>query len=193
MRGARAAGTAAALTAALTGGTAYFMAHSPSSRDAAEPVPGVAVRVSEVLDGDTLRVQTLTGEDLGRVRLLGIDAPEVAHGSEPADCYAQAATDHLLSLAPVSTTVTMTADPRQPDTDRYGRLLRYVDHQVDQQVDHQVDDVGLVDVAEELLEAGEAELYQGTPDLDRSGHYLGATRRAKHAQAGLWGDDCARG
>lgn len=34
--------------------------------------PGTSVRVVDVVDGDTLRVATAAGRDLGRVRLLGI-------------------------------------------------------------------------------------------------------------------------
>jgi hypothetical protein len=85
------------------------------------------VRVAAVVDGDTLRVEDLSGRDLGRVRLLGIDAPEVAHPPAPAQCYAHQAADLLDELAPVGSTVRLLTDSGQADTDRYDRLLRYVD------------------------------------------------------------------
>ncbi|MDE0778018.1 MAG: thermonuclease family protein [Nocardioides sp.] len=84
----------------------------------------VTVRVTDVVDGDTVGVQTRDGRDLGRVSLLGIDAPETAYGSEPADCYGDAATELLARLTPPDSTVTLAADPGQSDRDVYGRLLR---------------------------------------------------------------------
>ena len=58
--------------------------------------------MTAVVDGDTLRVEDLGGRELGRVRLLGIDAPEVAHPPASAGCYADQATDLLEELAPVA-------------------------------------------------------------------------------------------
>jgi endonuclease YncB( thermonuclease family) len=48
--------------------------------------------VACTLDGDTLDLLSCGG-DAERVRLLGIDAPEIAHGSDPADCYGPEAAD----------------------------------------------------------------------------------------------------
>ena len=67
-------------------------------------------------DGDTLR--TTSGK---KVRLLQIDAPEL-HG----DCFGKAALSALRQLTPKGTPVTLVRDPALDQTDRYGRLLRYV-------------------------------------------------------------------
>lgn len=48
------------------------------------------VLVNAVLDGDTINVSTI-----GRVRLLGIDAPEISHGLDSAAPFAQQARDRL--------------------------------------------------------------------------------------------------
>jgi micrococcal nuclease len=77
---------------------------------------GQSAVVDFVNDGDTLR--TTSGV---RVRLLQIDAPEL-HG----DCYGKAALAALRLLAPKGTPVTLVRDPGLDQTDRYGRLLRYV-------------------------------------------------------------------
>jgi endonuclease YncB( thermonuclease family) len=103
--------TGAALNAALSGPVAVEVASSQA-------------RVVSIVDGDTLRVETLAGRDLGRVRLLGVDAPDVAHSAEPADCYADAATNQLERLAPIGSTVDLTPDTAQGDRNQYGRLLR---------------------------------------------------------------------
>jgi endonuclease YncB( thermonuclease family) len=78
---------------------------------------GRAAAVIEwINDGDTL---TLTNG--GKVRLLQIDAPELE-----TDCYGRAALQALIALAPKGTRVSLAADAKLDDRDRYGRLLRYV-------------------------------------------------------------------
>lgn len=69
-------GFAAAAIAALTAGG--ITAALPGTPTGADPSEGKAtpVRVTAVVDGDTLRVEDLAGRPLGRVRLLGIDAPK---------------------------------------------------------------------------------------------------------------------
>ena len=130
--------------------------------------------MTAVVDGDTLRVEDLAGRPLGRVRLLGIDAPEVAHPPAPAECYADQATDLLEDLAPVGSTVQLVTDSGQPDRDRYDRLLRYVDH----------DDV---DLANELLARGAARRYEAARELAREYSYAAAADDAQEAASGLWG------
>ena len=68
------------------------------------------ISVTRIIDGDTLV------SDRGRVRLYGIDTPEV--GERCADD----ATDRLKGLA--ASKVRVESGPRS--TDRYGRLLYYV-------------------------------------------------------------------
>ncbi|CAI9418304.1 thermonuclease family protein [Nocardioides marinus] len=167
-------GLAAAAIAALTAGG--ITATLPGTPTGADPAEGTAtqVRVTAVVDGDTLRVEDLAGRPLGRVRLLGIDAPEVAHPPAPAECYADQATDLLEDLVPVDSTVQLVTDSGQPDRDRYDRLLRYVDH----------DDV---DVAQELLARGAARRYDAAQDLAREDSYSAAAGDAQEAASGLWG------
>jgi len=68
-------GVIAALLGLALAGTAH----------AAAPRTSVA-RVDRVSDGDTLTAMTENGTKL-RIRLLGIDAPEIAHGDEPGQPY----------------------------------------------------------------------------------------------------------
>lgn len=133
------------------------------------------VRVVAVLDGDTLRVEDLDGGDLGRVRLLGIDAPEVAHPPRSAECYSTEATQQLEQLAPIGSTVFLTTDTGQPDRDRYGRMLRYVDH-------------AGTDTARELLATGAARVYNTDQQLARETDYAAAAQDAHSAETGLWGN-----
>lgn len=78
--------------------------------------------VACTLDGDTLDLLSCGG-DAERVRLLGIDAPEIAHGSDPADCYGPEAAEALRLLA-TGRTFLMSFDKDCDDI--YGRTLAYL-------------------------------------------------------------------
>lgn len=167
-------GLAAAAIALLTAGGIKAALPDPETDPAPSEGKVTQVRVTAVLDGDTLRVEDLAGRALGRVRLLGIDAPEVAHPPASAECYADRATDLLAKLAPVGSTIELVTDTGQPNRDRYDRLLRYVDHTD-------------VDVAHELLARGAARRYEAAQDLAREEAYSAAIRDAQDADRGLWG------
>lgn len=128
--------------------------------------------VAAVIDGDTIDVTTSFGDEV-RVRLIGIDAPEIGRDGAASDCYAEesrAFVDELL----YGQEVMLMSDRTQGDTDRYGRLLRYVliDH-------HLAEDI--------IIGAGYArERTYGEPYVHRDSHMAGQ-RAAQIAEAGLWG------
>jgi micrococcal nuclease len=103
-----------------------------SAAPADRPEGAVPLRVHSVHDGDTLRLRAAGGTgpgepgwladlDAGRVRLIGIDAPEVG---ERAECYGAEATAALRALAPEGSTVWGVSDVEEHD--RYGRVLLYL-------------------------------------------------------------------
>lgn len=79
-------------------------------------------RVTEVIDGDTIDVRLSSGRTK-RVRMIGIDTPEVYGGAE---CGGRQASDSMKKLTPRGTRVTLVSDRTQDRVDRYGRILRYV-------------------------------------------------------------------
>lgn len=81
--------------------------------------------VEAVLDGDTLDARLPEGQ-LVRVRLLGIDAPEVAGRGTPSACGADAAREQLRRLAG-GRSVVLVGDARSDRVDRFGRRLAYVE------------------------------------------------------------------
>lgn len=85
-----------------------------------------AWRVAEVVDGDTIDVRDRDGTRI-RVRLLGIDTPEVGHGSQPAACRGGAAREHLRAIAATGSAVQLAQDGKSEAKDRYGRRLAYVE------------------------------------------------------------------
>jgi len=95
----------------------------------AQPDPPLTpVRVTRVVDGDTIEVNT--GGRRERVRLLGIDTPELRLPGG-AECGAAAARANLRRLTRSGwgdTRVRLHTDPGSGDVrDRYGRLLAYAD------------------------------------------------------------------
>ena len=124
-----------------------------------------AAVVEWVNDGDTL---TLTNG--GKVRLLQVDAPELE-----TDCYGRAALQALIALAPKGTRVSLDADPRLDDRDRYGRLLRYVF-------------VRGTNVNIELVRAGAASPYFFRKERGAYAEtLLDAVDEAQEARRGYWG------
>src|SRR5438105_6605065 len=77
-----------------------------------------AVLVRAVLDGDTIDVATL-----GRVRLLGIDAPEIGRGFDTAAPFGREARDRLTTLV-LHRWVRL--EQEAPLLDTYNRRLAYV-------------------------------------------------------------------
>lgn len=121
-------------------------------------------RVERVSDGDTVR---LVG--LGRVRLIGIDTPEVYGQSE---CFGKEASAFVKRLLPPGATVRyrVGVEPR----DRYGRLLAYF----------WLDDGRFLNLL--LAERGYALPLTIPPNVDHAGEFVAAARRARAARRGLW-------
>lgn len=91
------------------------------------PADAFEMTVESVHDGDTLRAhvatpnRVVTDQETTRVRLLGVDTPEV---SPEVECWGAEATASLTSLVPVGSTIWVTTDVEPQD--QYGRTLLYV-------------------------------------------------------------------
>jgi endonuclease YncB( thermonuclease family) len=106
--------TVPATTAAPTTAPTTTLPPPPPPTDPPTTAPAPPVTVTDVVDGDTVDVSTGA-----RIRVIGIDAPEVGA------CGADQATRAMEALV-LGKAVALTAGARD-DVDRYGRLLRYVD------------------------------------------------------------------
>jgi micrococcal nuclease len=103
-----------------------------TERPVGVPADAQAAIVERIVDGDTLRVIAAPGAAEGslpdggsvRVRLLNLDAPELARDGQPAECLAEEATARLAVLVAPGDLVWLAADAE--DTDRFDRLLRGV-------------------------------------------------------------------
>lgn len=161
--------TSVVLAAAVAG--VAFAACAP---DGAAERPGSLDRaeVVHVTDGDTIVVR-LDGEEV-RVRYIGIDAPEAGE-----ECLASEATEANAALVE-GRTVELERDVSE--TDRFGRLLRYVWLETD---------TGRVLVNRELVEGGFAEAVEYPPDVERMDELYDAQDDARETRAGIWGEACA--
>lgn len=129
------------------------------------------VRVVEVIDGDTFRVR-LPGGDLERVRVVGIDTPEITSGSP--DCWGPEAAAAARRLLPPQTRVELATDPGQEEYDRYGRRLAFVN---------------IIDgpnFGQTMIERGHARdaTYEGDTAHDT---YPELEQTAREKRRGLWG------
>jgi micrococcal nuclease len=88
---------------------------------------GQSFPVVRVVDGDTLHlgVADSTG-DVTKVRLIGVDAPEMGSGRQERMYYAQEATAATKRLA-LDQHVTVYLDQQAGNRDRYERLLAYIE------------------------------------------------------------------
>ncbi len=88
---------------------------------------GKAFRVVSVLDGDTVDVDAPDGQHATtRVRLLGIDAPEMNYEDHRPACFAEEATAFARELA-AGKRVTVHLDETERTRGNYGRLLAYLE------------------------------------------------------------------
>jgi micrococcal nuclease len=128
--------------------------------------PPQAAQVVQVVDGDTV---VLAGG--AKVRVLGIDAPEMERDGRPADFLAHQAKAALTDLT-LNRTVDLSYDRLRYD--HYGRLLAYLF----------LPDSTLVNA--ELVRRGVARVYLISPNLRYQKDLLAAQYEAIQAQRGVW-------
>lgn len=125
------------------------------------------VLVRYVVDGDTIDVG-----GIGRVRLLGIDAPEIGRGFTTSEPFAEEARQRLSSL--VARRWVRLEYEDEPRRDRYQRHLAYLFLETGIFVNAQLARDGLARVS-----AGRA--------LRRLGELQRAEAEAKSSRRGMWG------
>lgn len=126
--------------------------------------------MTSVTDGDTIRV-TIDGKST-RVRLIGIDTPEVTDPRRPG-CFGQEASRRAHDLMD-GTQVWPEYDPSQSRRDRYGRTLAYV----------WLSDAGLVN--EKMVREGFAHEYTYETPYKYRDTFRDAEQAARTAERGLW-------
>ena len=126
----------------------------------------------KVVDGDTVDVRLTSGAKK-RVRLLGIDTPEVYGGVE---CGGPAASAAMKRMLPYGTRVKLVSDSTQASTDRYGRILRYISR---------TKDGAQINRAQVWRGNARVYVYNNKP-FKRVASFRDAQAAAKAAPRGIW-------
>jgi micrococcal nuclease len=127
------------------------------------------VPVTEVTDGDTIHVLYLGADE--RVRLIGIDTPEVSWYGGQAECFGEEAGLYARKrLSGRAVGLVFDTDLR----DRFGRLLAYV------YLGEELFNLTLVELGFATAEAV-------TPNTSRAEQFRAAEDEARQADRGLWG------
>ena len=131
-------------------------------------------RVLRVIDGDTVEV-SLNGKE-ETVRLIGIDAPEIADPRKTVECFGKESSNFAKSKLD-GQTIELESDPTQGNRDKYGRLLRYVF-------------INELNINKLMISEGFAHeyTYQSNPYKYQS-EFENAQRKAKENKVGLWSED----
>jgi micrococcal nuclease len=129
------------------------------------PLGATPATIEYVHDGDTLFLT-----DGRKVRLLGINTPEIGDNRE---CYGDEAAAALRQLLPEGTAVWVLPDVEPAD--QYGRSLLFI----------YTDDA--ININLEMLGLGAAQVEMYSPNLLFESEILAAEREAQSAGLGLWG------
>jgi len=125
--------------------------------------------VVRVVDGDTIDI--LIGGETLRLRYIGVDTPETVDPRRPVGCFGKEASARNRELVD-GKTVGLEKDVSE--TDRYGRLLRYVWLE------------GRM-VNAQLVEEGYATASTYPPDVRHADLFANLQAQARQAGRGLWG------
>ncbi len=131
------------------------------------PAPNGSTRVARVVDGDTIEI-----EGGIRVRFIGVNTPETVDPRTTVQCFGKEASDYTKALL-ADGLVVLKKD--LSDTDKYGRLLRYI----------YLPDSTFVNL--KLVEGGYAYANSYPPDIAHAKEFSAAQAEARLAKRGLWG------
>jgi len=135
-------------------------------------------RVTRVVDGDTIEIEK-DGKHT-KIRLIGIDTPEVVDPRRPVQCFGREASRKAHDLLN-GRQVAIETDPSQDTYDKYGRLLAYVF----------LPDGTLVN--KYMIAQGYAHEYTYRFPYKYQDAFKTAERAARSAHKGLWAPETCNG
>src|SRR3990167_688727 len=146
-------------------------ANPAQEASASGEIIGERVKVIEVVDGDTIKLNT--GQT---VRFIGIDTPETKDPRRPVGCFGKEASAETKNLLD-GREVILKKDVS--DVDKYNRILRYVYLPLPNGQTLFVNDY--------LIRAGFAKVSTYPPDVKYTEQFIEAERQAREGNKGLWG------
>ena len=140
-------------------------------------------KVVRVIDGDTIEISATDGPASGgengqKIRYIGIDTPETVDPRKAVQCFGQEAAAKNRELVE-GKTVSLEKDVSE--TDKYGRLLRYV------YFDASTSSGQVIFVNELLVKEGFAHASSYPPDVKYQDQFQKAEQEARVNNLGLWG------
>lgn len=150
-----------------------FIFPQPLSTNRQAPIVREVVKVTRVVDGDTIKVLIQDKED--NVRLIGIDSPEILDERRTTQCFGKQASDKAKEIL-TGKTIILESDPTQKNRDEYGRLLRYVF-------------LNDLNFNKFMLSEGYAREYTFRDNsYQYQSEFVQAEKRAKENKIGLWAE-----
>lgn len=134
--------------------------------------------VVRVIDGDTVDVSI--GGKVQRIRLIGIDTPETVDPRKPVQCFGKEASAKAKELLE-GKQIRLESDSSQDNSDKYGRLLRYV----------YLEDGSMYNKA--MLSGGYAHEYTYNVPYKYQSDFRQAQKDAEQAGKGLWATTTCNG
>lgn len=134
-------------------------------------IRGELYTVTKIIDGDTITVQKDDTEE--KVRLLGIDTPEVDESRGSVECFGKEASEKTSSLLS-GQSVFLETDPTQTERDTYDRLVAYV-YTADGTLINKI-----------LVEGGYATEFTYDIPYTYQADFKAAEKTARTEQRGLW-------
>jgi len=139
--------------------------HEATSSSVINNLTVESTTVKRVIDGDTIELT-----DGRRVRYIGMDTPETVDPRKPVECFGKEASIENKQLVE-GKTVRLEKDVSE--TDKYGRILRYVY-------------VGNMMVNDYLVRQGFARVETIPPDVRYASQFVAAEKEARENNRGLW-------
>ena len=150
-------------------------AASPSPFPPTQQIEPGFFKVTRVIDGDTIEL-----ENKQKVRYIGIDTPETKHPTKGVQCYGQEAYQKNKELVE-GKLVQLQKDVSE--TDRYGRLLRYVFVMPDD-----ASKSATLFINQYLVQEGYAFAATFPPDVSHAEEFRLLEQQAREQHKGLWGN-----
>ncbi len=136
-----------------------------TSPESIETIQNGTFLVTRIIDGDTIEL-----ENGIKIRYIGIDTPETVAPNKETECFGKEASNKNADLV-LNKQVTLEKDVSE--TDKYGRLLRYV----------YIDDLFVNDY---LVRQGFANASSYPPDIKYQDQFRQAEEEARNNNLGLW-------
>lgn len=137
------------------------------AQDCAPPAIHEKVQIGHVVDGDTLRLK-----DGRRLRLAGVNAPELANDGNPEQPLARASRAAVVAFIAGTEFVQLSFESRRAD--RYGRILAHVTHPSGRSLESH------------LVREGLAVPFAVAPDLLLADCLRRLADQARQAGRGIW-------